>query len=307
MSATSTDVEAKRTTVDARLQRPVRFVMITGLAMLATIAIYAGTDQRPTPTSYGVVMAMLLALFSASIFIAFKSNVWFLVPLLNLGALLLTPTVLERGVPTWLAGCIMVASLLFFLAALTYTETQRKVMPADVWGPPQAFWKGPLREEQSRSYPRLSELEYRVLRHPDEASVFELMLVADLALRRPNDLYAPGDYGNVYSELFRREAIATFKQALTHSFTPLYTPQGPIPFVTEVRRAEFKGFLATASDLAVMRRLEELTVAPASDLSRHERFGRAEEVQELEQELSYRDLRHLYTQIKKKVDVEDEG
>ncbi len=305
MNATSTDVVVRRNTVDARLQRLVRFVVITGLAMLAMIAIYAGTDQPPTPASYGVVLSILLALFSASIFIAFKFNVWFLVPLINLSALFLTPTVLERGVPTWLSWCFMIVSLLFLLAALVYTETQRKVMLANVWGPPQAFWKGPLREEYSKSCPRLSELEHRVLHDPDEASVFELMLVADLALRRPNDIYAQGDYSNVYSELVRREAVETFKQALKRSFTPLYTPQGPIPFVKEVRQAEFKGFLATASDLAVMRRLEELTVAPATDLSRYERFQRAEEVQELEQELSYRDLEHLYVQLKKKVEDEE--
>jgi hypothetical protein len=126
MSATSTDMAAKRDTVIARLKQLLRLVMITALAMLALVVFHLPTGQPATDTSHGVVLLVLVALFAASIPIAFHFSFWYLAPPLNAAALFLSPTVLEHDVGRWLFAAVLIATLLFLGAVCMCADAQQE-------------------------------------------------------------------------------------------------------------------------------------------------------------------------------------
>lgn len=182
MSAISTSVAAKRAAVITRLKQLSRLVMITGLGMLAMVVFHLPTGQPATATSHGVVLLMLVALFAASIPIAFHLSFWYLAPPLNVCALLLSPVVLEHDVGGWLFAAVLIATLLFLGAVCMYTDAQQKKWWQEADGPYEPFrpfLENPVRPEQQpfRITP-LSKAERLVIAHPARASIFELMNAA---------------------------------------------------------------------------------------------------------------------------------
>ncbi len=182
MSAISTSVAVKRDTVIARLKQLSRLVMITALAMLAMVVFHLPTGQPATGTSHGVVLLMLVAVFAASILIAFHFSFWYLALPLNAGALFLSPVVLEYDVGGWLFAAVFTVVLLFLGAVCLYADRQQETWWREVDGlyrPFRPFLENPARPEQQpfRITP-LSKTERRVIAHPAHASIFELMNAA---------------------------------------------------------------------------------------------------------------------------------
>ena len=182
MSAPTTSVAVKRDAVIARLKQLSRLVMITGLAMLAMVVFRLPTGQPATDTSHGVVLLMLVAVFAASILIAFHFSFWYLAPPLNAAALFLSLVVLERDVGGWLFAAVLIATLLFLGAACIYADWQQETWWREADGPYrpfQPFLENPVRPEQQpfRITP-LSKMERLVVAHPAHASIFELMNAA---------------------------------------------------------------------------------------------------------------------------------
>lgn len=185
MSAISTDMAAKRDTVIARLKQLLRLVMITGLAMLAMVVFHLPTGQPATDTRHGVVLLMLVALFAASIPIAFHFSFWYLAPPLNVCALFLSPVVLEHGVSGWLFAAVLIATLLFLGAVCIYADTQQEKWWQEAgwpYEPFRPFLENPvLPEQQPFRITPLSKTERLVIAHPARASIFELMNAAQKA------------------------------------------------------------------------------------------------------------------------------
>lgn len=182
MSATSTDMAAKRDTVISRLKQLSRLVMITGLGMLAMVVFHLPTGQPATDISHGVVLLMLVALFAASLLIAFHFSFWYLAPPLNAAALFLSPVVLEHGVRGWLFAAVFITTLLFLGAVCMYADAQQEKWWQEADGPYEPFrpfLENPVRPEQQpfRITP-LSKAERLVIAHPARASIFELMNAA---------------------------------------------------------------------------------------------------------------------------------
>ena len=185
MSAISTDMAARRDAIISRLKQLLRLVMITGLAMLAMVVFHLPTGQPATGTSYGVVLLMLVALFAASIPIAFHFSFWYLAPPLNAAALFLSPVVLEHDVGGWLFAAVFIATLLFLGAACIYADAQQEKWWQEAGWPSEPFrpfLEDPVRPEQQpfRITP-LSKAERLVIAHPARASIFELMNAAQKA------------------------------------------------------------------------------------------------------------------------------
>ena len=303
VNATSTENATRLASVRTNVQKLARMVLVSTSVTLLLVAHHMTTGGPGDLNSYAVVFLTLVVLATASVVLAYNDSAWYVAPLLNVGTVLLVPAVLSREVTTSLFWLAQFTVLLLLAAVFIYTEWCQHKWRREPSSPGETefhagFWREFLREEQPRTYRRLNALERKVLIDPSEASVFELMHFADLALRRPEDEYAPGDYVNTYAELARRDMTEIFKQALARSYEPPYPPSEHLPFVIAERQSAFAGFLYTASDLALMRRLEKLTVDEATDLSAYERAQRKEEVKQLEAQLGYRGVGHLYTLLK---------
>ena len=131
---------------------------------------------------YRVVLLMLVAVFAASILIAFHFSFWYLALPLNAGALLLSPVVLEYDVGGWLFAAVFTVALLFLGAVCLYADRQQETWWREVDGlyrPFRPFLEDPVRPEQQpfRITP-LSKAERLVIAHPARASIFELMNAA---------------------------------------------------------------------------------------------------------------------------------
>ncbi len=189
MNVTSTEVTAKCNTVAARLQKLLRFVVITGLAMLAMIAVYMATGQPITRSGCGVVFFMLVALAVASVFIAFNFDWWFVGPLLNVGALVSTPALLGRDFSDSLGVAVGIGSPLFLLAVLVYTALRRRRWEDEAGTPHDQrsgmFLEAPVPPEKRRfRITNLSKKERFVIKYPAHASIFGLMDAAQKAWTR---------------------------------------------------------------------------------------------------------------------------
>lgn len=182
MSAISTDMAVRRDAVIAHLKQLLRLVAITALAMLAMVVFHLPTGQPATDTSHGVVLLMLVALFAASLLIAFHFSFWYLAPPLNVCALFLSPVVLEHSVSGWLFAAVLIATLLFLGAVCMYADAQQEKWWREAgwpYEPFRPFLENPVLPEQQpfRIIP-LSKAERLVIAHPAHASIFELMNAA---------------------------------------------------------------------------------------------------------------------------------
>ncbi len=209
MSAISTDVAAKRDIVIARLKQLSRLLMITGLAMLAMVVFHLPTGQPATSTSHGVVLLMLMALFAASLLIAFHFSFWYLAPPLNAGTLFLSPVVLEHDVGGWLFAAVFIAALLFLGAVCVYADREQEKWWREADGPYEPFrpfLENPVRPEQQpfRITP-LSKAERLVIAHPARASIFELMNAARKA-------WTAEEVDRLEHEIMRRGAWGLYTQ-----------------------------------------------------------------------------------------------
>ena len=220
MSATSTDMAAKRDTVITRLKQLLRLVMITALAM---VVVHLPTGQPATDTSHGVVLIMLVALFAASILIAFHFSFWYLAPPLNAAALLLSPVVLEHGVSGWLFAAVFITTLLFLGAVCLYADAQQEKWWQEAGSPHEPFrpfLESPvLPEQQPFRITPLSKTERLVIAHPARASIFELMNAARKAWtwedvdRLEHEIAKRGAWG-LYTQLEGRQYRRTAAEPL---------------------------------------------------------------------------------------------
>lgn len=185
MNASSTDVLQKRNAVVARLQHLLRFVVITGTAILAIFALYLFTDPLITKSGSSVVFFMLVALTAASVFIAFNFDGWFFGHLLNTGALFSTPTLLGRDLNTWFVAAVIVGSLLSFVAALVHSARRQERWYEQASTPKaqrsDLFLVVVPPEKRRFGITLLSRAERFVIKYPEHASIFELMGAAKKA------------------------------------------------------------------------------------------------------------------------------
>lgn len=181
-----TDVQTKCTTVLARLKKLLRFVTITGLAM---IAIFMLAGQPLTRSGCGIAFFMLVMLAATSVFIAFHFDWWFVGPLLNVQALFSTPALLGREFSTSLGALVGVCGLLSIGAALGYIAFRRHRWEEEAGISPDQ-WTGwlleaPVPPEKRRfRLTNLGPAERFAIESPAHASIFALMIAAQRAWTR---------------------------------------------------------------------------------------------------------------------------
>ncbi len=183
MNVASTDVLSKCNTIFARLKKLLRFVALTGLAMLAMIAVYLATDQPITRSGCGIASFMLVMLTAASVF---NFDWWFVGPLLNVGALFSTPALLGREFSASLVALVGVVGLVSIAAALGYTALRRRRWEEEAGTPPDQrsgmFLEAPVPPEKRRfRITHLGRAERSVIKYPTHASIFGLMNAAKKA------------------------------------------------------------------------------------------------------------------------------